>query len=107
MKFCQKSHISNRPTTADQKQIKKKKKQTNLFRKIIQDIRLERHVHIDRPRNPAQLSLSNVQDAIHPPRMFPRDLPIVSQNQTVISGSVTSYAEPIPCFQGNLLRGRF
>lgn len=38
----------------------------HIFGYILKNIGLQSHIHVDRPRNPAQLALPNVEHAINP-----------------------------------------
>ena len=46
---------------------------TQIFRDILQNVRLQRHVHIYRPRDPAQLALPHIQHALNSLHHLTRD----------------------------------
>lgn len=54
-----------------------------ISREVVQDIRFQRHVHVDCTRNPAELSLSHIEHSLDATGMFACNL-AVEQNQPTI-----------------------
>lgn len=72
MKFCGSQPQHTKPTHP-----------TYISRKVVEDIRLQRHIHINRPRNPAQLALSHIKDSVNAPGMLACDLASIERSQHI------------------------
>lgn len=58
---------------------------SDLSGKIIQDIRLQGHVHVDRPSHPAKLALSDIEHSLYTTSAFSGNLSPHQQGQKMTS----------------------
>lgn len=63
---------------------------SDLSGEIVQDVRLQGHVHVDRPSDPAKLALSHIEHSLYTTSAFSGDLsPIDTVRTITIKGQAT------------------
>ncbi len=81
---------------------------TDVFGYVVEDVRFQRHVHVYRASNPAELALPNVEDTVYAADDIARYLSVtrISLRRWRYRKGVESYLQSIPCFYSKLFDGR-
>lgn len=82
---------------------------TDVFRYVIENVWFQRHVHVHRPYNPAELALPDVEDAVHAADDIPCYLSfsfISLRRWTVEGRQCKAYLFSVPCLCRKLFDGR-
>lgn len=81
---------------------------TDVFGYVIENVRFQWHVHVYRPGHPAQLALSDVEDAVYAADYIACYLSVARISREAIGGNKEHerYLHPIPCRHCELFDGR-
>lgn len=81
---------------------------TDVFGYVVEDVRFQRHVHVHRPSNPAELALPNVEDTVYAADDIACYLSVtrISLRRWRYWKGFEPYLHSIPCFYSKLFDGR-